>query len=53
MDTISLYKHTRKLLLEFTEYGNKIKINNVKRNARIMKSLFGNYHHHNSIQKHQ
>lgn len=38
MDTISLYKHTRKHLLEFTEHYNKIKINNAKRTARIMKS---------------
>lgn len=38
MDTISLYKHTRKHLLEFTEHYNKIKINNAKSTARIMKS---------------
>lgn len=38
MDTISLYKHTRKHLLEFTEHYDKIKINNAKRTARIMKS---------------
>lgn len=38
MDTINLYKHTRKHLLEFTEHYNKIKSNNDKRTARSMKS---------------